>query len=205
MSKRSRPDHFTLQARKMGYPARSVFKLEEIQKKWLPMKKGFPVLDLGAAPGSWTLFALRSMGKGTQVVAVDIQPLEITAPTGSDLKYTQQDVFSDEAEEFLAAHGPYGCVLSDAAPFTSGNHLVDSQKSFNLAMRVVDLAEAHLIQQGNLVVKILQGGDEGKLRKRLRSLFDSIKIFKPRATRCESIETYMIGMRFSKIASNNSL
>ena len=131
-------------------------------------------------------------------MAVDIQPLRITAPAGSDLKFSQQDVFSDEVEDFLAAHGPYGCVLSDAAPSTSGNRLVDTRRSFNLVMRAIDLTENHLIRHGNLVVKIFQGGDEGELRERLRGLFDDVKTFKPRATRRESMETYMIGMGFSK-------
>ncbi len=120
MSNRARPDHFTLKARKMGYPARSVFKLEEMQKKWSLIKKGKPVLDVGAAPGSWTLYALRTMGKAGQVTAVDLKPLTIKSPPGANLRFRQGDVFTAESAEFLAEGGPYGCVLSDAAPATSG-------------------------------------------------------------------------------------
>jgi 23S rRNA (uridine2552-2'-O)-methyltransferase len=196
MSNRARPDHFTLKARKMGYPARSVFKLEEMQKKWSLIKKGKPVLDVGAAPGSWTLYALRTMGKSGQVTAVDLKPLTIKSPPGANLLFRQGDVFTAESAEFLAKGGPYGCVLSDAAPATSGNRLVDSRKSYDLVMRVIDLAEEHLATGGNLVVKIFQGGDENEVRDRIKALFADMKTFKPKAVRSESMETYMIGMGF---------
>ena len=196
MNSRSRPDHFTLKARKMGYPARSVFKLEEIQKKWTIMKKGKPVLDVGAAPGSWTLFALRTLGRGCRITAVDLKPLTIRAPEGTDLSFLQSDVFTPESAEYLAEGGPYGCILSDAAPSTSGNRLVDSRKSYDLVMRVIDLAESHLAPGGNLVVKIFQGGDENEVRDRVKTLFREMKTFKPKAVRSESMETYIIGMGY---------
>lgn len=197
MSNRSRPDHFTLKAKKMGYPARSVFKLEEMQKKWTLMRKGMSVLDVGAAPGSWTLYALKTLAANGRVTAVDLKPLTIKSPTGSTLRFLQGDVFTPESAEFLAEGGPYGCVLSDAAPATSGNRLVDSRKSFDLVMRIIDLAEKNLAPKGNLVVKIFPGGDENEVRDRIRELFREMKIFKPKAVRSESMETYMIGMGFT--------
>ncbi len=196
MNKRARPDHWTLKAKKMGYPARSVFKLEEIQKKWPVMKKGRPVLDIGAAPGSWTLYALRLLGKGSIVTAVDLKPMGIRVPDGGTLRFRQGDVFTEEAAKFLAEGGSYGCVLSDAAPATSGNRLVDSRKSFDLVMRVIDLAESHLASGGNLVVKVFQGGDEAEIRDRIKKLFREARTFKPKAVRSESMETYMIGLGF---------
>lgn len=197
MSNRSRPDHFTLKAKKMGYPARSVFKLEEMQKKWTLMRKGMSVLDVGAAPGSWTLYALKTLAANGRVTAVDLKPMIIKSPAGSTLRFLQGDVFTPESAEFLAEGGPYGCVLSDAAPATSGNRLVDSRKSFDLVMRIIDLAEKNLAPGGNLVVKIFPGGDENEVRDRIRELFREMKIFKPKAVRSESMETYMIGMGFT--------
>ena len=180
----------------MGYPARSVFKLKEIQEKWSPMKRGEPVLDLGAAPGSWTLYALKTLGSGARVTAVDLKPLSINPPGTGELRFRQGDVFTQEAAEFLAEGGPYGCVLSDAAPATSGNRLVDSRKSYNLVMRVIDLAQEHLALGGNLVVKLFQGGDEQEVRERIKGLFAESKTFKPKAVRSESMETFMIGRHF---------
>lgn len=197
MSNRSQPDHFTLKAKKMGYPARSVFKLEEMQKKWNLMKKGMSVLDVGAAPGSWTLYALRTLAANGRVTAVDLKPLTVKSPAGSTLRFLQGDVFTPESAEFLEEGGPYGCVLSDAAPSTSGNRLVDSRKSFDLVMRIIDLAEENLAPGGNLVVKIFPGGDENEVRDRIRERFKEMKIFKPKAVRSESMETYFIGMGFT--------
>lgn len=180
----------------MGYPARSVFKLEEIQKRWSPIKRGSAVLDVGAAPGSWTLYTLKALGQGTRVTAVDLKPLSITAPKNTTLRFLQGDVFSKEAADFLSEGEPYGCVLSDAAPSTSGNRLVDARKSYDLVMRVIDLAEKWLKPGGNLVVKVFQGGDEGEIRDRIKSLFHEEKTFKPKAVRNESMEIYMLGLDF---------
>jgi len=196
MNSRSKADHFTLKARKLGYPARSIFKLEEIQTKWKLMKRGKPVLDVGAAPGSWTLYALKTLGKGCRVTAVDLKPLGIKAPQGTNLRFLQSDVFTPESAAFLAEGGPYGCILSDAAPSTSGNRLVDSRKSWNLVMRVIDLAEEQLASGGNLVVKIFQGGDENEVKDRMKTLFKEVKAFKPKAVRSESMEIYFIGMGY---------
>ncbi|MCG8452724.1 MAG: RlmE family RNA methyltransferase [Spirochaetales bacterium] len=196
MSNRAKPDHWTIKAKKMGYPARSVFKLEEIQKKWTVMKRGGAILDVGAAPGSWSLYALRSTGPKSHVVAVDLKPLGIKAPSGHKLHFLQGDVFTRESAEFLASFGPYDCVLSDAAPSTSGNRLIDARKSYDLVMRVLDLACAHLGKGGNLVVKVFQGGDEAEIRDRIKSLFKEARTFKPKAVRSESMETYMVGIGF---------
>lgn len=192
--RQNRQDHWTLQARKCGYPARSVFKLEEIQKKWRPLRQNQSVLDIGAAPGSWTLFVLRTNGKNARVSALDLKPLRIEPPPGTTLRFLQGDAFTDEAAAFLREGGPYGCVLSDAAPSTSGSRLADARGSYNLVMRVIDLAQQHLSRNGNLVVKVFQGGDEHEIRDRLKTLFREIKTFRPKAVRQQSMETYMIGL-----------
>ncbi len=160
------------------------------------MMRGSSVLDVGAAPGSWTLYALRTLGKGTRVSAVDLKPLSIKAPGGTELRFLQGDVFSESTADFLAEGGPYGCVISDAAPSTSGNRLVDSRKSYDLVMRVLDLAEQWLDPGGNLIVKVFQGGDEGEIRDRIKTLFHEEKTFKPKAVRNESMEIYMVGLDF---------
>lgn len=192
MNSRSHADQWTLKAKKLGYPARSVFKLEEIQQRWQPLMR--PVLDIGAAPGSWSLYALRSLGKGSSVSAVDLKDMCIDWPAGSSFHFMKADVFSPEAASFLEQRGPFGCILSDAAPATSGNRLVDTRKSFDLVMGVIDLVEQHLIAGGNLVVKVFQGGDEMEIRSRLKSLFKEVRIAKPKAVRNQSMEIYLIGL-----------
>ena len=196
MGDRSRPDHWAREAKRLGYPARSVFKLEELQKKYRVVPPRGAVLDVGAAPGSWTLFLLRTLGRGCSVTAVDLKPLAISPPPGSGLRFYRGDVFTEEAAAFLAVGGPYAAVLSDAAPSTSGNRLVDARKSLDLVMRVIDLAEAHLAPGGNLAAKIFQGGDENEARDRIKALFAESRVFKPKAVRSESFETYLVGKGF---------
>lgn len=198
MKPNSRADHWTRRAGALGYPARSIFKLEEMQRKWKLLRPGKRVLDVGAAPGSWTLYALRHLGKGAEVSAVDLKPLGIQPPGGTHLRFFQGDVFSDEAAGFLAEGGPFGCILSDAAPSTSGSRVVDCRRSFDLVMRVIDLGEEHLESGGSMVVKVFQGGDEGEIHRKMESVFREIRVFRPRAVRSRSMEIYMIGRGFTQ-------
>lgn len=195
MNTRNRSDYWTLLAKKQGYPARSVFKLEEIQKKWHVIRKNSSLLDIGASPGSWSLFALR-LKANVAVTAIDLKPLSIQAPPGTQLRFFQGDVFCEEAAAFLQAGEPFGCILSDAAPATSGNRLVDVRKSWDLVMHIIDLAQEQQSQGGNLVVKVFQGGDEREILNRLKKLYKTVKVFTPQAVRKHSMEVYMIGLNF---------
>lgn len=196
MSRRSRPDHYTREAKNRGYPARSVFKLEEIQRRFRVIRSGMNVLDIGAAPGSWTLYALGRLGKNGRLSAVDLKPLDIRIPPGSQFRSFTGDIFTEDAAAFLAAGSPFDLILCDAAPSTTGNRLVDTRRSFDLVMGVVDLAEKCQTVGGNLVVKIFQGGDEGEVRERIRGLYGRVKTVKPRAVRSESFETYLVAVGF---------
>ena len=193
MNKRARADQFTLKAKQLGYPARSVFKLEEIQRKLSVIQKKTTVLDIGAAPGSWTLYALRLLGPGGRVRAVDLLPVKITVPAGGNLEFRQGDIGSPGICDFIRSGAPYGCILSDAAPKTTGSRLVDASRSCELVYSVIDLAGNFLGKNGNLVVKIFQGGDERLVLEKLRGFFTEARFFRPGAVRSDSIETYLIG------------
>jgi len=192
MQGRNRIDFYTLEARRLGYPARSIFKLQEIQRKWKLLKG--PVLDVGAAPGGWTLFALKTLGFGARVVAVDLRHLDVKAPPGCEISFLRSDIFSREGASFVARRGPYGSVLSDAAPATTGNRLVDTSRSYDLALRVLSIAETNLIAKGNLVLKLFQGGDEKRVRDRMEVIFERVRLFKPKAVRRNSMEVYIVGI-----------
>jgi 23S rRNA (uridine2552-2'-O)-methyltransferase len=95
----------------------------------------------------------------------------------------------------LTSHGPYDTILSDAAPLTTGNRTVDTGRSYNLCERVISLASGPLLKhQGNLVIKVFQGGDEKVLGDQMRQIFTTVKALRPAAVRKESFETYFIGM-----------
>ena len=193
-SRRNTADSYTLRARKEGYPARSVYKLEEIQKQFAIIKKGDTVLDVGAAPGSWTLFTNNVLLKGVgKIVAVDLNPLSINPIPHTVISYVG-DAFGNEIRPKLIEHGPYDAIISDAAPLTTGNRGVDTARSEHLAEQVILLGAEHLKTGGNLVVKLFQGGGEQELMKRIRNLFTRAKIVKPKACRDDSFEIYLVGV-----------
>ena len=195
MSNYEKPDFWAVKARKEGYPARSVYKLMEIDRKFRLLKQGARILDVGAAPGSWSLWALRRLeGKGF-VAAVDLQDLAWNAAYDNFL-FVRGDLYDTAVRSRLLAAGPFGLVLSDAAPATTGNRLVDQSASEAIVEAVIDYAEASLAPGGALVAKIFQGGAEAALLKRLRARFAQAKGFKPEACRSESFETYLVATGF---------
>ena len=190
---RDRLDHWSLQAKKEGYPARSVYKLSEIQDKFAVLPRDSKILDIGAAPGSWTLFMLRYLKGRGRVVAVDLQPLNIGA-FPENLLFRQGDITAAETIAFMEENGPYDVVVSDAAPSTTGSRTVDTARSEALVGEVIDLSRRLLKPGGACVVKIFQGTNQKILLDAMRSLFSVGKAFKPQACRSESFETYFIGL-----------
>lgn len=189
-------DHYTRRARKEGYPARSVYKLGELQDRFRLIPRRAHVLDVGAAPGSWTLYLIRTLG--CSVVAVDLQPLEIDSKWRSKLTEIRGDILADGVVERILAEGPYAAVVSDAAPATTGSRLADTAQSEELAQRVLELAGMCLEEGGSLVVKILQGGWEKTLLERVRTEFETARFAKPKASRSASTETYLLGLNRKK-------
>jgi len=189
-------DYYSKLARLKEFPARSVFKLEEIQDRFGLLKAGQKVLDLGAAPGSWSQFCLQRLGRKGALVGVDLEPVSFKVPPGPKYRFLQGDIFSSEITSLLRELGPYNLVLSDAAPRTSGSGLVDAQGSLEIARQAVEIAAKTLKPGGALVVKVFQGGEEGQLLRRMKSLFRRVRAFKPEASRNKSRETYFLGLYF---------
>ncbi|GHV26034.1 ribosomal RNA large subunit methyltransferase E [Spirochaetia bacterium] len=200
-------DHWSLKAQKESYPARSVYKLKEMDEKFgllCPSSGPLKILDLGAAPGSWSLYALRKLDKRSHLpvcsllTAVDLSPLSRQYDKGlfdaQNFCFIQGDITAAEIREAIHARGPYNLVISDAAPSTTGNRSVDTLRSLALAEAVLNYAETAMASGGNLVVKVFQGGDTASLLKRIRELFKTGKSFKPEACRSESFETYYLGL-----------
>src|ERR1700734_810919 len=117
----AQPDHYTRAAKERGFPARSVFKLEDIDRRVRLLRPGMSVLDMGAAPGSWAMYAAQKVGRTGKVLAVDLEPLSTALPPGNTV-FLQGDALSLENEK-LALYAPYDVVLSDMAPRTPGNRL----------------------------------------------------------------------------------
>jgi 23S rRNA (uridine2552-2'-O)-methyltransferase len=192
---RSKPDHYTQRAKKEGYPARSVYKLQELDQKLKLLPKSGRILDVGAAPGSWSLYAERVSKGRIQLVAIDLKPIEAGLDPAASL-ILQGDVFDEAMQDELASRAPYKLIMSDAAPATTGNRTIDCGRSFSLVEGIIGLIPLYLAPDGNFIAKIFQGGKERNLLSQLQELFSSAKMIKPKACRSESFETFLIGIGY---------
>lgn len=190
---RAAPDYWTQLAKKEGYPARSVYKLKEIQDKTGILKKGYCVLDLGAAPGSWSLFTSRKVGKEGKVNGLDLKQIHPVQQL-DNLVFTVGDMNDDSCIEKISDGLGFNVILSDAAPDTTGNRTIDSTRSLGLAERAIELSNKYLRPGGHAVIKIFQGGDSKTLIAAMGKLFTAVKTMKPKACRKESFEVYLIGL-----------
>ncbi|SDO06300.1 23S rRNA Um-2552 2'-O-methyltransferase [Desulfonauticus submarinus] len=188
-------DYYFKKAKQENYPARSVYKLKEIDARFKLLKRGFKVLDLGASPGSWTLFCSKKVGPSGFVVGVDLNPLKITLPKG--VYFFQDDVFSpsDSLKQQFDELGEFDLVLSDMAPKTTGIKFADQARSYDLAVEALFVAKKWLKQGGNFVVKIFVGPDVPEFLKQTREIFKQVKQFKPKSSRSESKEIFIIGLK----------
>ncbi|MEW6671252.1 MAG: RlmE family RNA methyltransferase [Thermodesulfobacteriota bacterium] len=196
--KRSNPkanrweDHYARRAKKENFPARSVYKLEEIQQKYHLIKAGDAVLDLGCAPGSWLLYAARQTGDRGRVVGIDLSPIKQRLP--ENVRVLTGDVFELNQELRAAIGTGFQVVLSDMAPATTGNRIVDTARSFNLCQAALAIARDLLLPGGAFVCKIFQGEDFKLFADEVKTLFSRSKIFKPQSSRKASREIFIIGM-----------
>lgn len=186
-----KPDHFSQAARKAGFPARSVFKLEEIDRRVRLLRPGMRVLDLGASPGSWSRYAAERIGGNGKLLACDLKPLETALPSHASFFIGDCLTLENDA---LAMHAPYDVVLSDMAPNTSGNRFADQARSFDLFMRALAVATNLLAVGGHFVGKIFMGEDMPLAREEVRKHFAQERLIRPEGTRAVSFEIFLIGM-----------
>jgi 23S rRNA (uridine2552-2'-O)-methyltransferase len=186
-----KPDHFTVEAKRAGYPARSVFKLEEIDRRVRLLRPGMRVLDLGATPGSWSLYVCQRIGAQGKLLAIDRNPIEITLPPQGRSELGDALAITNET---LSAFAPYDVVLSDMAPNTTGNRAADQAKSFELFMRALGVAATLTKVGGSFVGKIFMGEDLPLARQTLRQHFETEKLIRPEGTRSVSYELFLIGL-----------
>jgi 23S rRNA (uridine2552-2'-O)-methyltransferase len=192
--KQQTQDPYFRRAKEEGYRARSAYKLLQIQERFHVLHRGDTVLDLGAAPGSWSQVATRLVGSDGLVIAVDLQPIEPI----EDVLTIQGDMTSADVQEELAAAagGPVDIVLSDAAPNVSGIRLRDHAFSIALVYSALDIAQRLLRPGGSFVAKVFEGEDFAQLLVDLRNRFQRVKPFYPDATRREGYEIFVVCQGF---------
>jgi len=188
---RRRQDHFARRAHALGYPARSVFKLEEIDRRVGLLRKGQRVLDLGCAPGSWVRFVADRVGPSGRVVGVDLKPVEVALP--AQVRTLVLDVCAEDPPLELDGKR-FDVVLSDMAPSTEGVRFADQYRSFELYGRALDVARRALAPGGSFVGKIFQGAELERAKADTQAAFEKVRIIKPEGTRTESYELYLVGL-----------
>jgi 23S rRNA (uridine2552-2'-O)-methyltransferase len=189
--RKHRHDPYHQKAKQAGFAARSVFKLQELQDKHRLLRPGQRVLDLGCRPGSWLQYAASVVGERGTLVGVDRTPLDVAVPGA---RIVVGDVFALSVAELKGNLGGFDVVLSDMAPDTSGVRSMDQARSEGLFERALELAEQTLSPGGHFVGKLFQGPGFQELVKRCRGGFEKVAIVKPKSSRSESIEQYVVAM-----------
>ncbi len=192
MAAYKRKDGYYHKAQQEGYRSRAIYKLKQIDEKFNIFKEGDVVVDLGAAPGSWSEYAVECVGDGN-VLAVDkknIRDLE-------GVSFHQGDMTEKEfVRRISIIAGEVDVVISDMSPNITGNYSMDHARSIYLAQQALNFCYANLSRGGKFVVKVFQGDDFKNYLESVKEAFHSVYGHSPRASRESSSEMYVIGKSF---------
>ena len=192
---RQERDPYVQRARRDGWRSRAVYKLEQIDEKERLLRPDMTVVDLGAAPGSWSQYVTEKLKGRARIIAVDLLPMD-SLPS---VEFIQGD-FTDDAvlEEIASCLGDdkAGLVLSDLAPNISGLKAVDQPRSMYLVELAVELCGEVLKRRGDFVCKLFQGEGSEQLIMAVRSQFQRVKVMKPAASRAGSREVYLVARNY---------
>lgn len=191
-------DHYYKKAKSENFVARSIYKLEELDKKFRLLTKGDQVLDLGYYPGSWVQYTSKKIGKAGKVTGIDIQPINTQIQSLENVELLEKDIFDVYELEDLGVHNPYDCVVSDMAPKTSGIKINDQMRSLELVEKVLGFLPLSLKEGGNFVIKVFESQDAQIFLKKQKKLFREIHFFRPKSTRSVSKEYFFIGKGYRR-------
>jgi len=194
-------DHYFHLAKKEGYSARSVYKLQEANEKYHFIKAADRVIDLGAYPGSWSQYVLKKVGKQGIVVGIDLNLPKIK---DDNFKGFKADVYTDFLP-LIQNIIPLDVVLSDMAPATTGNKSVDHFRSIALCERALEIAILSLKEGGMYFCKVFHGSDFQSFINLCKQYFKEVRIVKPKGSRSESVEIFVLGKGFKNPLAENSV
>ncbi len=189
-------DPYVAQAKRDGYRSRAAYKMQEIQEKFHIFKPGQRILDLGAAPGGWSQIALEHIGKKGSIIGIDL--LEVAPLAGAT--FIVKDFNDDDAPDIIKSllGGDAHVVMSDMAANTTGHPPTDHIRIIALCELAYDFATQILAEGGSFVCKVLKGGTEGELLKTMKRDFVTVKHMKPKSSRQDSAESYVVATGFRK-------
>lgn len=181
-------DPFVHKAKAEGYRSRGAFKLLEIQEKYRLLKHGMTIVDLGAAPGGWSQVAAHIVKENGKVIAIDLLAMDPIP----GVEFYQGDFNEIEDKLTEKVH----VILSDMAPSSCGIKSVDHDRIMGMLEEVFAFGQNYLLPGGALVAKVLRGGTESKLLTEMKKSFTKVTHFKPKSSRSESTEIYVVAEGF---------
>ncbi|WP_068545357.1 23S rRNA (uridine(2552)-2'-O)-methyltransferase RlmE [Thalassotalea crassostreae] len=184
-------DEYVKKAQKLGLRSRAVFKIEEINNKDKLIKKGMNVVDLGAAPGGWSEYAVKVLGDEGMVVACDILPMEPLPGVAFLQGDFREDAVLDALLDKIGGRN-VDLVMSDMAHNFSGNEATDQARNMYLVELALDMCHQVLKKNGAFVVKVFQGDGFEQFMKDCRASFTTVKTRKPESSRARSREVYIV-------------
>lgn len=190
-------DYYAQKARKENFAARSVYKLEEIDRKYKILKKDFFVIDLGASPGSWMQYTSRIIGDSGILLGVDLKPIEVKLKNAINIKSDLNELDMQMLFDKYKIEKKADVVVSDMAPNTTSNRFTDQARSFDLCMLALDTAKRFLKPRGHFVCKIFDGEDAMTFRNEVKDCFNECYTFRPKSTQTSSKEFFVIGKYYN--------
>lgn len=192
-------EHFYKEAKRVGYRARSAFKLKQIDRRFNIFSKTDTVVDLGAAPGGWSQVTKELIGKNGKIIGVDILPIKPI----EDVEFIQGDITDKEIQNKIINrlnNSLADVVISDISPDISGNYSIDQSRSLWLCEQAFNVARILLKPGGIFVCKIFEGPDINNFINEVKKYFDLVKKFSPKASRKRSSEIYIIAKSLKNIS-----
>jgi len=186
---RQKNDQFVKKAKQLGYINRAAFKLEEIEQKYKIIEHSREILELGSSPGGWTQVILNYNSK-TNITCFDLLDMKMN---NQRIAFYREDFLKFN---FTNLKNKFDLVLSDVAPNTTGHQSTDHLRISQLIYEVIDRLEIILKKQGSFIFKIWKGEEEKEIIKMLKKIFDKVEYFKPKSSRQESSEIFIISRGF---------
>lgn len=189
-------DYYFKKAKSENYAARSIFKLEEIDARFKIIKGGQKILDLGAAPGSWSQYCAKKVGPQGRVLGIDLQKVGLTLPNALFIEADLRGLDLAKTVRDSGIEPPFDVVLSDMAPKTTGIRVTDQARSLELCELALEVAEKFLKPKGGFVCKLFHSDEFEDFREKLRARFARVEVLRPKSTRKESKEIFLIGFGY---------
>ena len=187
-------EFYTIKAREEGYPARSVYKLKEIDEKFKVIASGDKVLDLGSAPGSWMIYLSNKVGSTGMVVGLDLE--DVVIEKRQNMVFYKRDILSLTPKDLQEIGAPFNAIVADLAPKTSGVPSIDAGKSLELCEMAFDIAKKSLREGGVFLTKIFESEDTKEFTENIRKNFTEVRRIKPQAVMKQSREFYILARGF---------